>query len=495
MLQVLVALAAADARRTPAVHAGRLAAPSTAARATANPRSRWSPRRSAADPRRQGRHWPQNPSTLVVTVDAARPRRPARRRRRPWSSGWPRSSGPLDGARPSARVRLRDGTLDAKPTSAGAARRAADPGRQGRRHGGRARPGRSARVPRASKAGPQRVREYPQPLGANAAHELGYLGPVTQDELDRDKGRRPADLSSDLVGKAGLEAQYDADLRGKSRGKTHGRRRSRPSPAPVRHPPTPGNYLVTNIDARVQAVTEDELPPHQAGAPEVDTTAEQAVSGRLRRRRGDGREDRSGHRDGELADVRPLGLGRRHRQQDYRRSRASRPTTRRSSRAPGRLRPGLDVQGGVVASGRQVRRATPARPVPLPSSLTMRTDRSSRTTRPRPRHDQPAKAIEVSCDTVFYGVAYDKWLTGRRAQPASSPGHVSRRPRVRLRQARLASTSRRGPRRIADRQGKYDDWKAIRSDACKGAQTRPPARDPAHRRGELQPAGRHLPAR
>ena len=27
------------------------------------------------------------------------------------------------------------------------------------------------------------VREYPQPLGANAAHELGYLGPVTDDEL------------------------------------------------------------------------------------------------------------------------------------------------------------------------------------------------------------------------------------------------------------------------------------------------------------------------
>ena len=27
------------------------------------------------------------------------------------------------------------------------------------------------------------VREYPEPLGANAAHELGYLGPVTDAEL------------------------------------------------------------------------------------------------------------------------------------------------------------------------------------------------------------------------------------------------------------------------------------------------------------------------
>ena len=29
------------------------------------------------------------------------------------------------------------------------------------------------------------VREYPLPLGANAAHMLGYLGPVTDEELGR----------------------------------------------------------------------------------------------------------------------------------------------------------------------------------------------------------------------------------------------------------------------------------------------------------------------
>ena len=36
----------------------------------------------------------------------------------------------------------------------------------------------------------QPVREYPQPLGANAAHELGYLGPVTDDELAARRRRR-----------------------------------------------------------------------------------------------------------------------------------------------------------------------------------------------------------------------------------------------------------------------------------------------------------------
>ena len=30
----------------------------------------------------------------------------------------------------------------------------------------------------------QSVRDYPQPYGINAAHLLGYLSPITKDELD-----------------------------------------------------------------------------------------------------------------------------------------------------------------------------------------------------------------------------------------------------------------------------------------------------------------------
>ena len=49
------------------------------------------------------------------------------------------------------------------------------------------------------------VRRYPAPLGVNAAHLLGYLGRATEAEVT--SGRVGAD---DLVGRAGLEQQYDA---------------------------------------------------------------------------------------------------------------------------------------------------------------------------------------------------------------------------------------------------------------------------------------------
>jgi len=48
--------------------------------------------------------------------------------------------------------------------------------------------------------------------GGQTAHLLGYLGEVTQDELDRGNGLYQP---GDLVGKKGIEQTYDAELRGK----------------------------------------------------------------------------------------------------------------------------------------------------------------------------------------------------------------------------------------------------------------------------------------
>ncbi|MDP9395609.1 MAG: penicillin-binding protein 2 [Actinomycetota bacterium] len=107
------------------------------------------------------------------------------------------------------------------------------------------------------------VREYPLPQRANAAHLLGYLGPVTQAELDADqrRGARTTGLGrADAVGRAGLEKQYDAYLRGRP-----GVRR-----LSVDHrggvtgtvgetEPVAGSHLVTHLDAKVQAVAEREL--------------------------------------------------------------------------------------------------------------------------------------------------------------------------------------------------------------------------------------------
>ncbi len=111
------------------------------------------------------------------------------------------------------------------------------------------------------------VRDYPQPLGANAAHELGYLGPVTDKELAArsvrtSSGARTAAVlqRTDLIGRTGLESEYDADLRGAPGVRTltvdH---QGGVSGVLAQTQPTPGNYLVTTIDADVQAEAERQL--------------------------------------------------------------------------------------------------------------------------------------------------------------------------------------------------------------------------------------------
>jgi penicillin-binding protein 2 len=108
---------------------------------------------------------------------------------------------------------------------------------------------------------PQSVRAYPSPYGINAAHLLGYLSPITSSELDEAKARHDTSVhGASVVGRAGLEKAYDRYLRGlpghkrvavDSMGRVLG------DSGQVTG--TPGDTLVTSIDARVQGVVEQQL--------------------------------------------------------------------------------------------------------------------------------------------------------------------------------------------------------------------------------------------
>jgi penicillin-binding protein 2 len=60
----------------------------------------------------------------------------------------------------------------------------------------------------------QPVVNYPQPDGANPAQVLGYLQPITAQEVQQRHLTVTGFSGVDLVGQAGLEQQYDAALRG-----------------------------------------------------------------------------------------------------------------------------------------------------------------------------------------------------------------------------------------------------------------------------------------
>ncbi|MFI1287348.1 penicillin-binding protein 2 [Streptomyces sp. NPDC020792] len=109
-------------------------------------------------------------------------------------------------------------------------------------------------------AEPEAVRRYPGPGKSNSAQVLGYLSPVTDDEIQKAKDTDSPYLRSDMVGRSGLERQYDKELRGKAGvtryevdnlGRVIGKAQSDAAES--------GSSLVTSIDSRVQRIAEYEL--------------------------------------------------------------------------------------------------------------------------------------------------------------------------------------------------------------------------------------------
>ncbi|HEX8753351.1 MAG TPA: penicillin-binding transpeptidase domain-containing protein, partial [Solirubrobacterales bacterium] len=102
------------------------------------------------------------------------------------------------------------------------------------------------------------VRRYPD--GSKAAHVLGNVGEVSEEELKKGpyKGLEPGEE----VGQAGVEYTYDRFLRGKP-GLTKIQVNAMGQPTPggqlVSVPPTPGDNLKLTLDGRVQAAGEAAL--------------------------------------------------------------------------------------------------------------------------------------------------------------------------------------------------------------------------------------------
>ncbi|UCM88065.1 penicillin-binding protein 2 [Streptomyces marincola] len=109
-------------------------------------------------------------------------------------------------------------------------------------------------------AEPTAVRRYPAPDGARTAQVLGYLSPVTDEEVQDTEDTDAPLLRSDQIGRSGLERSYDSYLRGDAGvtryevdkfGRVLGEAENQPAEA--------GANVVTTIDTRVQAVVEREL--------------------------------------------------------------------------------------------------------------------------------------------------------------------------------------------------------------------------------------------
>ncbi len=136
----------------------------------------------------------------------------------------------------------------------------------------------------------QPVTKYEQPLATAAAGVVGYLQPITAQELKALNQPVTGFSGDDLVGQAGLEAQYDKQLRGTTGLDEVAVNAAGQVTSTIKDiKPQPGDDLVTSINGPLQIATENILassvqqahaanPGANSGAAVVMTTTGRIVA-------------------------------------------------------------------------------------------------------------------------------------------------------------------------------------------------------------------------
>jgi penicillin-binding protein 2 len=125
----------------------------------------------------------------------------------------------------------------------------------------------------------QPVVQYPMPDGANPAQVLGYLQPITQQEMAQAHIPETGFAQDDLVGQSGLEAQYNTALTGRPGTQTVSVDAAGDVTGTVSEaPPTTGDTLVTSLNAKVQALVQQVLDSAVAKSRSLGSTVNQGAA-------------------------------------------------------------------------------------------------------------------------------------------------------------------------------------------------------------------------
>ena len=119
------------------------------------------------------------------------------------------------------------------------------------------------------------IRYYP--LGEYFAHVVGYVGRIN----DRDQARIDAEAyaGSHVIGKTGIERQYETELLGEV-GYEYVETDARGNVLRIleRHHPVPGKNIYLNIDSELQIAIQDQLVGEQAAAVAIDTESSGVIA-------------------------------------------------------------------------------------------------------------------------------------------------------------------------------------------------------------------------
>ena len=263
-------------------------------------------------------------------------------------------------------------------------------------------------------AQPVAIRSYPSYLDVNAAHVLGYVGPLTENDLLKGNGKQY--FRSETIGKTGLEIQYDSFLRGEPGIRTViVDRKESVTRESQNTKPVAGDHLVTSLDVRLQAA------------------AEKALKDAVMRGRANGYTSDSG-----AAVVMDIRTGRIL-------ALASYPTydpnawekgltvqqasdlfsEKKSVPALNRALQGLFAPASTFKSVSVVAAASAGYDLNASYKCPSEVQIGNRAFQNFDSKDQGAmslkKAIAVSCDTIWYQIAYDEWVRDGGLRPKSNP--------------------------------------------------------------------------
>lgn len=326
------------------------------------------------------------------------------------------------------------------------------------------------------------TRTFPAPHSVNAAHLLGYVDRASADDVAHGNG---AVAATEMVGRAGLEAQYDEALRG-----THGTttvaidRRGIVTGRLADTAPVAGRDVVTHISGPVQA------------------SAEKALSDAVTKARGAGYAADSGA--AVVLDVRTGAVV----------AAASYPAYDPKLWTGGISRTDLDALSNPAAGTPLLSRVTGAvmppastfKVVSLPAVAAMGVDlggsydcTSAVQVGDRAFHNYESKGLgpltlkrnlEVSCDTIWYRFAYQSWLAqgGLSAKDDGGDPFVAMANAYGLGRKTGVDLPGEVSGRVPDRAWKRSTWEQTKEATCRRATSGYPevaATDPA-RAGYLE---------
>ena len=263
-------------------------------------------------------------------------------------------------------------------------------------------------------AQPVAIRSYPSYLDVNAAHVLGYVGPLTESDLLKGNGNQY--FRSESIGKTGLEIQYDSFLRGEPGIRTViVDRKESVTRESQNTKSVAGDHLVTSLDVRLQAATE------------------KALKDAVLRGRANGYTSDSG-----AAVVMDIKTGRilalasypTYDPNAWERGLTVQQATdlfseKKSVPALNRALQGLFAPASTFKVVSAVAAAGAGYNLNATYQCPSQVEVGTRTFRNFDSKNQGSmnmtKAIAVSCDTIWYQIAFDEWLRDGGLRPKSSP--------------------------------------------------------------------------